>query len=99
MTQWRDWEDSSGLYVPFLGTTENSPGAPAYDDGFPTMAFGSGVLYAVWNKGPGGIVLRRSFDAGVTWTWTTPLNAPPPGQWASSNVLPPRIAAAGGPLR
>jgi hypothetical protein len=77
------------------GKTENALW-PSHEEGYPTMAFGTGVVYAVWNQGSRGIVLRRSFDAGLTWTWITPLNAPPiPASWARSTALPPRIAAAG----
>jgi hypothetical protein len=64
----------------------DGPGASLHD-GWPSMTFGSGVLYAVWRSEPTTVNLRRSFDGGLTWTAATAL--------ANDGSAPLRITVSG----
>lgn len=74
-----------------LGTSTNDRfGDGTAFDGQPDLAFGTGVVYAVWYSNDHTVLLRRSFNGGATWTPPTALETKAEGRGASL-----RIAAAG----
>jgi hypothetical protein len=71
-----------------LGTSTNDVfGDGTAFDGVPDLAFGTGVVYAAWLANSHTVVVRRSFNAGATWSASQFMDTKASGG--------PRIAAAG----